>query len=426
MPQSGHTSLVMTMLDSLRARLRPTDDSHRVTTLELLFDLVFVYAITNVTGVMEHDLGGEAVLEGLITLAVVWFGWCSYTWLGNQAQADEGVLRVAMVVAMGGMFFVAISIPYVFDAEGNAAIVLASAYTVVRFTHIVVYLIAAGDDRQLRSVIMAMFGVGAVTMTLLFTGAAVGGTAMRWWWLAAVAADQLGVYAVRSDRWVLHSASHFAERFGLVIIIAIGESVVAVGVATSNPHLDGREALALICGLAIAVCLWWLYFDVVATVAEHVLRQSSGVDRARLARDSYTYIHFLFVAGIVFAALGLVVLIHDDGHVDAGRYALYGGIVCYLTGHFLFRLRNVGGVNIPRAIAGVVLLAAIPAAGGLTTLAQIAVPAIVLTAVVVAEVWAFREARDAIRHGRHEAAAVAISGATVDVTDAPAAGDEHR
>jgi low temperature requirement protein LtrA len=412
---------VTSLLDSLRTRLRPTDDSHRVTTLELFFDLVFVYAITNVTGLMEHDLGGEAVVEGVITLAVVWFGWCAYTWLGNQAQADEGVLRVAMVVAMGGMFFVAVSIPYVFEAEGNAAIVLASAYTVVRFTHLVVYLIAAGDDRQLRSVIMAMLGVGVVTMSLLFTGAVVGGPAMRWWWLAAVAADQLGVYVVRSTRWVLNSASHFAERFGLVVIIAIGESVVAVGVATSSPDLSGREALALICGLAIAVCLWWLYFDVVATVAEHVLRRSSGIDRARLARDSYTYIHFLFVAGIVFVALGLVVLIHDDEHVDAGRYALYGGIVCYLAGHFLFRLRNVGGVNIPRAIAALVLLAAIPAAGGLNTSAQIALPAIVLTAVVVAEVWAFREARDAIRHGQHEAAAVAISGGTADVID-PAAG----
>jgi hypothetical protein len=98
------------MSDLLRRHLRPTDDEHRVTTLELLFDLVFVYAVTNVTGLMEHEIGGTTVLEGLIVLAVVWFGWCSYTWLGNQAQADEGLLRVAMVVAMGGMFFVAISI----------------------------------------------------------------------------------------------------------------------------------------------------------------------------------------------------------------------------------------------------------------------------------------------------------------------------
>ena len=390
---------------SMRTHLRPTDDEHRVTTLELLFDLVFVYAITNITDLMEHEISANTVLEGLITLAVVWFGWCAYTWLGNQAQADEGLLRVAMVVAMGGMFFVAISIPYAFTADGNAAVVLTIAYAVVRLTHLGVYLIAAGDDTQLRSVILGMLGVATVMLVLLTTGAVVGGAAQRWWWLAAVACDQIGVYVVRSTRWRLNSASHFAERFGLIIIIAIGESIVAVGAATSSAQLGGRDALALACGLAIAVCLWWLYFDVVATVGEDVLRRSSGVERARLARDAYTYIHFVFVAGIVFTAFGLVVLIDDDGHVDAGRYALYGGIVCYLVGHFLFRLRNVGGVNVPRAVAAVILLAGIPSLGWLSTLGQIAVPALVLCAVVSVEVRAFSEQRDAIRHRAHAPAA---------------------
>jgi low temperature requirement protein LtrA len=397
-------------LGALRAHLRSTDDNHRVTSLELLFDLVFVYAITNVTGLMEHDIGGETVLEGLIILAVVWFGWCAYTWLGNQAQADEGLLRVAMVVAMGGMFFVAISIPHAFESDGNAAVVLAVAYAVVRLTHLGVYLIAAGDDTELRSVIIGMLGVATVMLVLLFAGAVIGGSGQRWWWLAAVASDQVGVYVVRSTRWRLNSASHFAERFGLIIIIAIGESIVAVGVATSSAELAGRDALALVCGLAIAVCLWWLYFDVVAKVAEDVLRRSSGIERVRLARDSYTYVHFLFVAGIVFAALGLVVLIGDHGHVDAGRYALYGGINCYLVGHYLFRLRNVGGINIARAVAGLILLAGIPTLSGLSTLGQIAVPAIVLCALVVFEVRAFREPREAIRHRPNESAAATVSG----------------
>ena len=398
------------LLDSLRAHLRSTDDNHRVTSLELLFDLVFVYAITNVTGLMEHDIGGATVLEGVIILAVVWFGWCAYTWLGNQAQADEGLLRVAMVVAMGGMFFVAISIPHAFEDDGNAAVVLAAAYAVVRLTHLGVYLIAAGDDAELRSVILGMLGVAMVMLVLLFTGAVIGGAGQRWWWLAAVAIDQLGVYVVRSTRWRLNSASHFAERFGLIIIIAIGESIVAVGVATSSAELSGRDALALLCGLAIAVCLWWLYFDVVAKVAEDVLRRSSGIERVRLARDSYTYVHFLFVAGIVFAALGLVVLIGDHGHVDAGRYALYGGIICYLVGHFLFRLRNVGGINVARAVAGLILLVGIPTLGGLSALGQIAVPAIVLCALVIFEVRAFREPRDAIRHRPNESADATVSG----------------
>ncbi|MEJ7561786.1 MAG: low temperature requirement protein A [Ilumatobacteraceae bacterium] len=257
-----------------------------MTTLELLFDLVFVYAITNVTHLMEEHVGGEAVLEGIVTLAIVWFGWCAYTWLGNQAKADEGLLRVAMVIAMAGMFFVAISIPYAFSADSEAAMVLAVSYAVVRLTHLAVYLVAAGDDRQLRSVVLGMLAVASVMLVLLFAGAAVGGEAQKWWWVAAVAVDQAGVYFVRSTRWRLNSASHFAERFGLILIIAIGESIVAVGTSTSENDITGRDAVALLCGLAIAVCLWWLYFDVVATVAERVLRRAVGVERARLARDS--------------------------------------------------------------------------------------------------------------------------------------------
>ncbi|MDQ3352829.1 MAG: low temperature requirement protein A, partial [Actinomycetota bacterium] len=173
-------------------------------------------------------------LEGIVTLAIVWFGWCAYTWLGNQAKADEGLLRVAMVIAMAGMFFVAISIPYAFSADSEAAMVLAVSYAVVRLTHLAVYLVAAGDDRQLRSVVLGMLAVASVMLVLLFAGAAVGGEAQKWWWVAAVAVDQAGVYFVRSTRWRLNSASHFAERFGLILIIAIGESIVAVGAATSG------------------------------------------------------------------------------------------------------------------------------------------------------------------------------------------------
>ena len=386
------------LLDSVRARLYPTDDNHRVTNLELFFDLVFVYALTNITGLMEHQVGGPTVFEGLITLALVWFGWCSYTWLGNQSKADEGLLRLAMIVAMAGMFFVAISIPYAFDETGNAAVVLAVAYCVVRLTHLAVYLVAAGDDTQLRSVILGMLAVALVALSALTAGALLGGAAQKWWWLAAVVIDQLGVYFVRSTRWRLHSASHFAERFGLIVLIAIGESVVAVGAASSGPELTGRTAAALVAGLAIAVGLWWLYFDVVALVAEDVLRESTGVARARLARDSYTYAHLPMVTGIVFTAMGLVLLIGDHGHLDAGRYALYGGVAGYLGAHLVFRWRNIGSINVGRAVVAVLLVVGLLTLGGLPSLAQLVVPALVLVGLVSFEVRSFRDARNAVRH----------------------------
>ena len=385
------------VLNLLRSHLHPTDDAHRVTNLELLFDLVFVYCITNVTALMEHHVGGRSVLEGLITMSVVWFGWCSYAWLGNQAKADEGLLRVGMIVALTGMFFVAISIPHAFDEHGNAALVLVAAYSVVRLVHNGVYLIAAGDDTALRSVLVSMLGVILAALALLWIGALVGGRAQVWWWLAAVIVDQAGVYLVRSTRWVLNSASHFSERFGLVILIAIGESIVDLGSASSVEHLTVRLGFALICGVAVAVCLWWLYFDVVALVAERALLASHGLRRTRLARDSYTYIHLLMVAGIVFVAVGLNLLVGEH-HVAAGRYALDGGIALYLLGHAAFRLRNIGSVNKARLVVMVLALATIPLTARWDPVGELAAPAVLLTGLVGWEVRAYRGWRAEVRH----------------------------
>lgn len=388
----------LSLLPVLRAHLHGTDDTHHVTNLELLFDLVFVYCITNVTALMEHHVGGRSVLQGLITMSVVWFGWCSYAWLGNQAKADEGLLRVSMIVATAGMFFVAVSIPHAFDEHGNAALVLVAAYSVVRLVHNAVYLIAAGTDANMRSVLMGMLGVILAALALLWVGALVGGRAQVWWWLASVVVDQAGVYLVRSTRWVLNSASHFSERFGLVVLIAIGESIVDLGAAGTVDHMSLRLGLALVSGFAVAVCFWWLYFDVVALVAERVLRESHGLRRTKLARDSYTYIHLLFVGGIVFAAMGLYLLVGQE-HVDAGRYALDGGIALYLFGHMLFRWRNLRSLNRGRVVAMAVALALIALTSRVDSLTQLLLPAILLGALVGWEVWAFRGWRTEIRHG---------------------------
>lgn len=373
------------LLASVRGGLGETGEGHRVTSLELLFDLVFVFAITNVTGLMEPEPGATTVLEGVITLLVVWFGWCAYTWLGNQAKADEGLVRVGLIVAMAGMFFVAISIPHAFDPDGNAALVLLVGYAVVRLTHLGVYLVAAGDDRRLRGVVLAMLGVCAVMLASLAIGVAVGAGAQKWWWLAAVLVDQLGVYAIGSTRWRIPSASHFAERFGLIVLIAIGESVVAVGLATSSASIDGRDVVSLLCGLAIAVSLWWLYFDRIAEPTEAALLEAAGDERVRLGRDSYTYAHLPLVGGIVFSALGMALLIEGADHVGAGRNALFCGVAVYLAGTVVFRLRSNHVLDVWRVVGVAVLLLLLPIAGHASSVVQLAVPAAVLVAVAVVE-----------------------------------------
>lgn len=251
-----------------------------------------------------------------------------------------------------------------------------------------------------------MLGVTTVAGVPLLIGALVRGHALLYWWLVAVLIDQAGVYFVRSSRWVLHSASHFAERFGLVIIIAIGESIVDLGAASTRPAVNLHLVVALVCGITVAVCLWWLYFDVVAIVGEQTLTAAAGVERARLARDSYTFIHLPMVAGIVFTAMGLSLLFGPDpavgehavsGHVDAGRYALYGGIALYLAAHLLFRWRNIASLNVQRAVVLVALLIAIPLTGGLPALAQLGLAAVALAALVGYEVTAQKQWRTQVR-----------------------------
>jgi low temperature requirement protein LtrA len=379
----------------LRTHIVPTDEQHGVTTLELFFDLVFVFAFTQVTAFMADDLGWRGVLRGLVLFALLWFVWCSYTWLGNQARADEGVVRLAMIVAMGATFLVALAIPEAWGDEGggiSAPVVLAVALAAVRVVHLGVYAIAAAGDAGLRR--------------QLVVGAVIGGPAQTVLWALALVVDYSGVYASGTD-WRLPAPGHFAERYGLIVIIALGESIIAVGVGVTDLPLTVPTIAAAVLGLLISVALWWAYFDVVAPVAERTLRNRQGTERVRLARDSYTYLHFPMVAGVIYLALGVKKVaeyVGDTSHHTltdplpaTAHWALYAGVVAYLVGHLGFRLRNIGSINVPRAVVAGVLLLAPLATQALPALAALAVLAAVLVALIVFEVVRYAEARAAVR-----------------------------
>src|SRR3954469_19629273 len=290
-----------------RMRFLPTRENHSVTTLELFFDLVFVFAITQVTAFMADEIGPRGLLRGLVLFALLWWSWCSYAWLGNQARADEGLVRAAMLVAMAALFLVALAIPEAWGDRGgglSAPVLLAVCLGIVRLGHLTVYWFAAAGDtglrRQLRRTAVP---VGAAAV-LLVTGGGIGGAAQTALWAIALVVDYVGVYASGTD-WRLPAPAHFAERHGLIVIIALGESVIAVGVGAGDLPVTVPTIAAALLGLTVSLALWWLYFDVVATVAERVLRGKQGQERVRLARDSYTYLHFPMVAGIIYLALGL-------------------------------------------------------------------------------------------------------------------------
>lgn len=351
-------------------RVRPTGEDHSATDFELLFDLVYVFALTQVTSYAGHEHTPQGVLQGLLMLALLWWTWCAYTWLGNQARADVGLLRAAMAVAMAAMFVVALTIPEAWhDAPGglDGPVVLVCAYLVVRCLHLAVYTVAARDDRALvHQLAISWFWLG-VTGAPLLIGALVGGWAQIALFAAALAIDWAGTYVTaRNGNWRVHSATHWTERYGLFVILAIGESVVAVGVGAAEKAISGPLLLASGLGVAAAICLWWLYFDALSAAAEERFHEATGAQRVQMAIDAYNYGHFPIVAGIIVAAIGVegALARAGDGQALGAFYAvpLYAGLALYLAGHLLFKRRVLGSTSRERLLAMAVLLVAIPAA----------------------------------------------------------------
>ncbi|MCI4061757.1 low temperature requirement protein A [Micromonospora sp. R77] len=401
-------------------RMRVMTEGSTVTSLELFFDLVFVYALTQVTALMAGDLTWSGLGRGLLVLALLWWSWCCYAWLGNTVRADEGVVRVVLFAVMATMFVVAVTIPEAFvDLRGGlpGPVVFAACYLVVRVLHLVLYRHAARDDEGLRRQVARATWPMLGGATLLFTAALLPQqlsddprrvVALRTLlWVLALAIDYGGIMAIGARGWRIFSAAHWTERHGLIIIVALGESLVAIGVGVTALPISWPIIVASFLGVAVAAALWWAYFDVVAIAAERVLARAEGAERAALGRDSYTYLHLPMVAGIILLALGFkkVLAYVGDGthHTLAdplhglGLLALYGGVILYLLGHLGFRLRNMGSVNWPRVAAMVLLVVLLPVADHLPALAALGLLALVCVGMVGTEVVLFGAARRALR-----------------------------
>jgi len=359
---------------------RPTGENDTVTTFELFFDLVYVFAMTQVTGYILHAHDTLGVLQGLLVLALLWWTWCAYAWLGNQARADTGVVRAAMAVAMAALFVVALTVPEAWhDAKGGlyGPLVLVGAYLIVRCLHLSVYTLAARGDPGLRRQVAISWVPTLAGAALLIAGALLGGELQVFFFAGALAVDWGGVYVTsREGNWRIQSAPYWTERYGLFIILSIGESVVAIGVGAAGQPISTPLLAAGVLGIATALCLWWLYFDVVSSAAEHRLREAQGQARVRMAIEAYTYGHFPIVAGIIVGAVGVEgVLAHAGDVKPLGFFyaaALYGGIALYLAGHLFFKQRIDATLGVPRLVTVVVLLLALPVAAFLPPLVGLA------------------------------------------------------
>ena len=374
------------------------EETHRVTPLELFFDLVFVFAITQVTGLMSENPTWTGLGEGMLVLAALWWAWAAYTWLTNSLDAERGEIRLAIMAAMAAMLVVSLAVPEAFDEHG---VLFGVAYLAVRAIHIALYALGSRTDPDVLRAVLRMTPTSVLAPLLLVGAGFLDGAAQAAVWVVVLAADYLGVLIGRAEGWRL-SPRHFAERHGLIVIIALGESIVALGVGAGGLELDAGVVAAAVLGIAVVAALWWAYFDVVAIVAERRLGELGGRERAALARDSYSYLHLPMVAGIVLFALGLKKTLGDVGDPlgAAPAAGLCGGVALYLLAHVAFRLRNVGSLSRRRLVAAGGLLALLPAARELPALASLALVAAAMTALIAYEAIRFREARARVRAAR--------------------------
>jgi low temperature requirement protein LtrA len=380
----------------LRAVLR---EGEHVMPLELFFDLVFVLAFTQCTALMSDQPTWEGLAKGLLVLGVMWWSWVGYAWLTSVVDPEEGAVRIVIFAAMAALLVASLAIPQAFD---DYALLLACAYGGVRAAHIALFLLASRDDPGLRHSTIGLAISTAVGVGILVGASFADGVLQGGLWALALTLDMGGPLLIDSSGWRLN-ARHFAERHGLILIIALGESIVAIGIG-AEAGVDAGVVAAAVLGIAIAAALWWMYFDVVALVSERRLSDATpGREQNEMARDSFSYLHFPMIAGIVLIALGMKKTL---GHVEdplelVPAVALLGGAATYLLAHVAFRWRNVHTLNTRRLGMALLLLALVPLAAEVPSLATVGILAALLCALIAYETHSYGDSRERLRREMH-------------------------
>jgi low temperature requirement protein LtrA len=381
----------------------------RVTPLELFFDLVVVFAFTQVTQLMSDDLTWRGIGRGLLVLAAIWWAWTGYAWLTNALEPEEGQVRAGMFGAMAAMLVVALAVPGAFGAD---AVLFGVAYLLVRLLNLVLYAIAGRRDPDLLRALIGFAPAATIGPVCILLAGFVDGGAQTALWAVGLAVLYGGALIGRGRGWHI-SPSHFSERYGLIVIIALGESIIALGVGAAGFSLSAGIISAAVLGVVVVASLWWAYFDVVAVMSQRQLAQTTGAAQARLARDYYSYLHEPMIAGIVLFALGLKTTIEHVGEPLAAvpAVALCGGLAIYFLTHLGLRVRLVrfirrttperpGWIGPGRLATGIAMLALIPAALELPALASLALVAAVCCALIAWDVIHYREHRAEVRRAR--------------------------
>ena len=362
-----------------------------MTPLELFFDLVFVFAFTQVTTLQSDNPTWGGLGQGLLILGVLWWAWAAYAWLTNTVDPGVGSVWGAMLVAMAAMFVAALAVP---DAFGNHGVLFGVAFLTVNVMHLTLYALAARGDPDLLAAILRVAPTALVGAALIIVAGFVDGWLKPLLWLAALAVGYLAPLFVGVRGWRVQAA-HFVERHGLIVIIAIGESLVAIGLGERASGLSTGVIVAAVLGFAVATSFWLAYFDFFPARAQQILTDRSGIERTALARDIYTYLHLPMVAGIVLFAFAMkTTLAHVDARLaTVPALGLCGGPALYLFAYVALRVRVSRTLGRGRLTAAIACALLWPVAVAVPALVALTLVAIVWVGLHAYEIIWWREAR---------------------------------
>jgi low temperature requirement protein LtrA len=349
---------------------------HRVAPTELFFDLVFVFAFTQVTTLwLENDSWG-GLARGLLVLAVLWWVWASYSWLTNITDADAGLIWAVMVFATAALFVAALAVPGAFGAE---RFVFGVAFFAVVAAFVGLYALVSKQEPDLLAAVLRMARAVVPGAALILVAAFVPAGWRPPIWALALVIGFFGPLLGGTAGWRVHPA-HFAERHGLIVIIAVGEALSAIGFGAHGTHLAPSVIAAAVLGLLVAASFCFAYFDFAAGGIERLLAERRGAERVALARDAYSYTHLPMIAGIVLFAFAMrtaLAHVHADLRVIPA-VALCCGSALYLLGFVALRWRVSRRLGRGRMIAAGALVLITPVALSVSA---------VVTLVLVTAIW---------------------------------------
>lgn len=356
----------------------------KVTFVELFFDLVFVFCVTQVVSLLHDGVTWRSVGEAVLVFWLVWWGWTQFTWALNAADTTHPRVEVATLVATGAAFFLAVGIPLAFHGR---SLWFASTYVAVRVLGLLLYDWVAWADVSQRAAVrrFSLFSIGGMVAVLI--GGALGGNAQYSFWTLAIVLDLIAArVGASADGWNLRP-EHFSERHGLFVIIALGESLIVAAISLSDGEWPAAQLITAVLCVAIAGAMWWSYFVRNKVELDHAMENAIGKEQSMLARDAYSLIHFPMLLGVIaYAATVDTALSHPTDRLGlAGRALLAASVLLYAGAMALALARARRPVKPARRWIPILTAAAVFALADLSAMMSLVVVLIGLTLLAFGE-----------------------------------------